>query len=105
MPNDKLTKAIDELRQYDHAFLSEEGAQKLAEPFGLTPVTYIAYASPNEPKGLTLHDGAKSARGADAHDLAMQICDHLGVKYQAKYGRGSQLRTCCDALDQWAKTK
>ena len=91
---------VRDLRQYDHAFLSVEGADHFGEIFGCKIRTYAAKATPNVMKGLTLSDGAKSARGIDAKDLAIQICDAHGVEYEEKFGRGSQLRSCCDALDQ-----
>ena len=55
-------------------------------------------ADANAYKGLTLKNAAKSAVGMDAQVLAMRICDHLGVPYDLKFGRGFQLQTCCDAL-------
>jgi len=96
---------VSELRQYDHAFLSREGALKFSQPFGFDAYTYVMQANPQDFKGLTLHDGSKEAEGIDAQDLAMQICDHLDVKYQSKFGRGSQLRACCDALEAHFKAK
>jgi len=94
---------VDELRQCDHAFLTVEGAHYYSKPFGFTARTYVAHANPDDPKGLTLDSGAESARGIAAHDLAMQICDHVGVAYRETMGRGSQLRLCCDALEAWMK--
>ena len=99
-----LMKYVDQLRRYDHAFLTVEGAEALSKPFGFTARTYVERANPNDPKGLTLHNGAKSAKGIAAHHLAMQICDHVGVEYSADFwGRGSQLRECCDQLEKWIK--
>lgn len=96
---------VGELRNYDHVFLSVEGAHYFAEPFGLVAQTYVATATPREPKGLTLADDAQTARGIGAHDLACQICDHLGVNYPHDiFGRGAQLRACCDALEHWLAT-
>ena len=39
-----LTKseAIDKLARADHAFLSEEGSNEIAEPFGFKPHVYVA---------------------------------------------------------------
>jgi hypothetical protein len=102
-PTDTETRiqTVEKLREYDHAFLSVEDAEKLTKPFGFNARTYVATANPKDFKGLTLRGGAKSAKGIGAHELAMQICDHLGVKYPSRSGRGSQLRDCCDALEQW----
>lgn len=102
----KTLAAIAELRQYDHAFISKEGAIALAKPFGLDPYTYTLKADPPGTfKGLTLANGQSEAHGIDAQDLAMQICRHLKVDYPAQFGRGSQLRSCCDALEQWARAQ
>lgn len=99
----ELMEYVNKLRRYDHAFLTVEGAEKLSAPFGFKARTYVEHANPNDPKGLTLNNGAKSARGIAAHHLAEQICDHVGVEYPEKLGRGSQLHACCDALEQWLK--
>jgi hypothetical protein len=100
-----LMKYVDELREYDHAFLTVEGAEYFTEPFGFTARTAMVRANPNDIKGLTLNNGAKQARGIDAVDLAKQICNHVGVDYDDKFGRGSQLRVCCDALEAWASNE
>ena len=101
LPKAELRKYVDELREYDHAFLTKEGAEYFSTPFGFKARTAIVRANPNDMKGLTLHNGAEQARGVDAVDLAIQICAHLGVMYDDKFGRGSQLRACCDALEVW----
>jgi len=96
-------QAVEDLRGYDHAFLSADGVAKFAKAFGLEGKIqpYLAKADPpGTIKGLTFHDGAKEARGMDAQDLAMAICWQLDVKFDSKFGRGSQLRACCDALEQ-----
>lgn len=98
-----LQTYVDELRGYDHAFLTVEGADYFSNPFGFKARTYVARANPTEPKGLTLDNGADSAEGIAADNLAMQICDHVGVEYHRGLGRGSQLRACCDALQRWLK--
>jgi hypothetical protein len=98
-----LVRLIGELREYDHAFLTVEGALYFSKPFGFTARTYIAKANPDDPKGLTLYDGVKQAEGISAHELAKQICNHVGVDCAQKIGRGFQLQTCCDALEQWVK--
>ena len=102
--NTNLLKYVDDLRNYDHAFLTCEGAEYFSKPFGFTARTSVVRANPKDPKGLTLDDGAKQANGIDAVHLAIQICRHVGVEYDEKFGRGSQLRACCDALEAWAKS-
>jgi hypothetical protein len=99
-----LKKYVDELRQYDHAFLTVEGAEYFSKPFGFTAYTHVEKADPTAIKGLTLNNGAKQGRGIGAHQLAAQICRHVGVAYEEKFGRGSQLRACCDALEQWLES-
>jgi hypothetical protein len=100
MSDDKL-KAVADLRGYDHCFMTKEGVEDFATRFGLAGKIkpYVVKANPNDPKGLTLDNGATSAIGMDAAILASVICDHLGVKYMSKMGRGFQLRACCDALE------
>jgi len=90
------------LHDYDHSFLSDEGVAFFAKAFGLEGkiMPDRIEASPNDPKGLTLYDGATSAVGMDETELAELICRHLGVKYEPKLGRGSQLRACADALEK-----
>jgi len=98
-----LLATVDELREYDHAFLTQEGVERFSKPFGFIARCYEHRATPNEPKGLTLKNGAKSAVGLAADELAQDICQHVGVKYDEMFGRGSQLRACCDALEAWIK--
>lgn len=100
-----LQTYVDELRGYDHAFLTVEGADYFSKPFGFKARTYVARANPNDPKELTLASGADSAEGIAADILAMQICDHVRVEYYRGLGRGSQLRVCCDALQRWLKSQ
>lgn len=99
MPGKSKLALIADLRHYDHAFLTREGALHFSKPFGFEAYTYVAKANPQDFKGLTLANGATEAEGIDAADLAEQICRHVGVKYDSKFGRGSQLRACCDALE------
>jgi hypothetical protein len=95
-------QAVHDLRNYDHAFLTAEGVAKFAKAFGLEGKIkpYREKANPSDPKGLMFHNGASEGVGMDAQILAMSICEHLGVKYPEMFGRGSQLRACCDALEQ-----
>ena len=99
----ELLKAVAKLREYDHAFITPEGAERLAEPFDVKPRTYVEKVDLNDPKGVTFHDGRLEAEGVDAAILAMQICSANNVEYEGKFGRGSQLRACCDALEKWVK--
>jgi len=90
--------AIKQLREYDHVFISPEGVAHFTAPFGFKGTMVRLKANPNDPKGLTLENGAEEAEGADAASLAAEICRHLGVECPAMLGRGSQLRVCCDVL-------
>jgi len=95
-------KAVSDLRGYDHAFLTPEGVEHFAKAFGLEGKIkpYRAKADPpGTLKGLTLNGDAKEAMGMDAMILASSICNRLNVRYESKFGRGSQLRACCDALE------
>lgn len=92
---------VKDLRGYDHAFINAEGVKHFAKGFGvkLRAYRHHADASPDNPKGLMLDDGAESAVGLDAAELAEDICRALGVSYVPKMGRGSRLRSACDALE------
>ena len=105
MNTSEKIKLIEGLHDYDHAFLTQEGADHFAVPFGLTLKCrrHVADGDVN-PKGLTLKDGSRSAVGIDAMILACRIADHLGVTYPEKFGRGSQLHAAVDAtLDHLRK--
>lgn len=98
MDREQQIAAVRELQECHHIFFTPEGMDHFTEPFGFKGETNIHYANPNDPKGLTLADGAEFAEGAAAENIAAQICRHLGVPYENKIGRGFQLRACCDAL-------
>jgi hypothetical protein len=97
--------AINELEEFDHSFLKPETVSRLTEPFGFKGGLYRATDNRSVFKGLTLsginpetgkefQEGDK-AWGQDAHKLAEQICEHLGLKWSEKFGIGSELRECC----------
>lgn len=97
----KQLKAVKLLRDYDHCFISTEGVTEITKPFGFVGSTIEASDSREHPKGLTLESGpGTSAEGAPAEMLAAEICGRFNVSYAPKFGRGSQLRSCCDALEQ-----
>lgn len=89
--------AVKELMECGHGFLSKEGVEYLTKPFGFVGSTYTA-RNTSGLKGLTLNDGLTECDGQDAAALAEEICKHLGVSYMPMLGRGSRLRSCCDAL-------
>jgi hypothetical protein len=92
--------AIDLLATYDHCFIAQEEVHAITKPFGFLGQTYVAKsnAGPNNPKGLTLAEGLTELRGQDAAVVSEHICRELGVDYMSKFGRGSQLRECCEQL-------
>lgn len=90
---------VKDLRDYDHAFINEEGVEHFAKGFGVALRGHRHHANPDDMKGLTLDGGAKSAVGMDAADLAETICRRLGVSYAPMMGRGSRLRSACNALE------
>jgi len=95
-------KAIQELRKYDHSFITPEGVEKFTKPFGFKGSTYIATDNRSEFKGLNLGSDKKEgdkAEGQEAHIVAQQIADKLGVKCKQMLGIGSALRECCSAIE------
>lgn len=97
-PKAKQVKVIKELYEYDHAFLTPEGAAHFTEPFGFTAHLSVVEANPQDMKGLTLHNGAKRAKGIEASKLALQIAQIVGVSVPDMYGIGSQLRIACSRI-------
>jgi hypothetical protein len=104
-------EAIKELVTYDHSFLSPETAKKLAEPFGISPNLYDARDTRSQFKGLTLHginpktgkeyQEGDTCSGVDADILSTQIANYLKVDYCPMFGRGSQLRETCRAVEEY----
>lgn len=86
--------ALHELDCNTHNFWSEEGAKKLLAPFGIDPNKVLATykANPHEPKGLTLANGAKQARGASTPAISGAIVSHFGLRSPGMLGRGFQVR-------------
>jgi hypothetical protein len=101
MPNKAKLDAVRKLREYDHAFLNTKGVEMFAELFGvkLTPTYHAADYGPKNPKGLRFDDGRKGDYGMDAAHAAELICDHLGIEYEHKMGRGFRLQAACNALE------
>lgn len=95
--------AVNELRKYDHAFISAEGVRHFARAFGvdIEPRMTKANASPDNPKGLTLEGGATEAEGLDAVELAELICIHFDIGSGSFLnGRGARLRVACDSIER-----
>lgn len=102
-------EALAALSECDHGFLSKEGVEKFTEPFGFVGTTYLAKSNPHDFKGLSLHDAEGNPlaemEGQDADKVAVQICRHLGINYQPMFGRGSQLRECCERIRRYLETE
>ena len=101
-------EAIDELVQHDHCFLNEEGAREICKPFGMKPKLRVSVDTRSQFKGLTLYGinpktgkeykEGDTSLGIDADVLAVQIADHLKVKFEEMFGRGSRLRSACESI-------
>ena len=96
-------EALKELADCDHTFLTKEGCDELAAPFGFKPHCFVHYANPSDPKGLRLDNGARGAVGLAAEELAEQVCNHLmlGRPSAMFSGRGAKLRACVQAIDKF----
>lgn len=94
-------EAIQRMLENTHSLFTVEGGNEIAEAFGIKfdAPTYKADGDKN-PKGLTLNNGDKEAKGFACFDLAPMICHRLNIFYPEKMGRGFQVRACCEALDE-----
>lgn len=101
-------EAINALAEQDHGFLSPEFASEICQHFGISPKLRRMQDKRSEFKGLTLYgknpetgkeflEGDYSL-GIEAHSLAIQLCNHLKLKYRDYFGIGSQLRGCIEVL-------
>jgi hypothetical protein len=90
---------LRELAGNTHTLFNEKGVKEYADAFpGFTPRLMKYKAEPNNPKGLTLNNGAKEAIGLASWDLAYQICSHYDCKAESALGRGTQQRLYCNAV-------
>ena len=97
---DARLAAVADLRNYDHAFITPKGVARFNAALGVDIKPYTAWADPNDPKGLTFDDGAKSGQGCDAAYYAEEACRLAGSPFEPwQSGRGSRLRSACDALE------
>ena len=101
-------EAVNALAEHDHGFLVPEFANAVCEPFGTEPRLLRMKDTRSHFKGLTLYgknpetgrefkEGDYSS-GIEAHKLAIQLCNHLDLRYPDFFGIGSQLRGCIDVL-------
>jgi len=97
-----LIALVKDLKECDHGFLSVKGVKHFTQPFGFVGKTRLAKVNPNKFKGLSLNEGMTEAVGQDADKTAKEIADNIGLKegidYPFQHGRGSKLRTICDAI-------
>lgn len=98
MSKEKQIAFIERLVQCDHSFMKPEFVKEANDVFGSHIGTYLAKANPKDFKGLTLNDGATEAEGQDAHKIAEQLAEHLGLEWQEMFGIGSELRECCRVI-------
>jgi hypothetical protein len=93
-------EALEILEDSDHSYLTPEAALGIQNAFKMTPHLEQQIANTGDPKGLTSGRVGKNERldGYDAASLATWVCRHLGVSYVPKMGRGSLLRSACEAL-------
>lgn len=92
--------ALNKLESNTHVLWDEIASLSITQPFGFNcrMQTYKNDASPSNPKGLTIDNGAKSAIGASSWNISGQIVHHVGAKSVSCLGRGFQVRADCDAV-------
>lgn len=94
---------VNELRGYDHGFISAVGVRYFLEPFDIEGGYEAHLAAPDQPKGLTLNDGAAGAIGQDAAVVAELIAQKLGCHHSGKMGRGFRLRAAIHSAEFFLK--
>lgn len=88
---------LHELMCNTHVLWRPEFVDEINTAFG-TKLEAQRYKASNDPKGLTLNNGASAAIGIASFDLAHMLCGALNVKYAGMLGRGFQVRVCVEAL-------
>ena len=63
-------------------------------------------SSKTDPKFAITHNGklVKKLTGVHGLRVLMAICDDLNLKFDDKFGRGSQARACTSAIEGWLET-
>jgi hypothetical protein len=92
---------VKELREITgRDFVFAHYAAELAAPFGFVPDCYVEHVNP--PYGLwPLSDGQTSVEGICAYELAMEMCDRVGVPFDRNIHNGSRtwlIEEACDRL-------
>lgn len=92
MDNAKRLELLYTLRDaYDHLIVKVKVAERYAKAFGCRIKTH------SYPSHL-LFDPSGSNKGLSSDSLAEQLCQQFNLAYDVKFGRGSQLRECCEKL-------
>ncbi|MFA7257647.1 MAG: hypothetical protein WC047_08750 [Kiritimatiellales bacterium] len=101
-------EALKDLCNSDRAIIKGVHARKIAKAFGIgNPPCDDIQDNRSEFKGAhfpDLKEGEWARDVIDASVLACWICTGLHIDYQEMYGRGSQLRACCAAIDSFLKS-
>jgi hypothetical protein len=102
----RALEAAVELGLMDHGILGREKARELAAAMGLDDRAIPFYAlehRPDQIKGAILSGCTRVGEkrvGIGADELAAWACRQLALEYRDCFGRGAQLRVCCEALVQ-----
>jgi hypothetical protein len=75
----------------DHCIMPSAFVLECGRIFGCTLKPYTIHAS-------LLDNPNGDDQGMGAESIVEDVCRHYKVPYAAKYGRGSQLRECCEQL-------
>jgi len=104
MADKEKMKAAVELGLLDHGILGRESARRIVSQMGLDDRDipfYVIEHRPDQIKGANLAGCTKIGEkklGVGADDLAVWCCKKLNLSFARKFGRGSQLRVCAEAL-------
>ena len=82
------------LRANDHLIFKPSFVERVNAAFDTTMAAHAV--SP-----ALLYDPSGDPNGLGAHELAEELCQSKGLEYDRKFGRGSQVQSCCNALDKW----
>jgi hypothetical protein len=83
-----------------HIVVSEEGAHKVCEAFGVSKVKCYPLHSdpPGTHKGLTLNEGAEGELGISGVGLGDHVVGELGLEVHSFIGRGFQAQANAQAI-------
>ena len=104
MDKNRALEAAVQLGLMDHGIVGREQARELAAKMGLDDRSIPFYALEHRPdlvKGARLDGCTKIGEkrmGIGADELATWACRQLALEFRGCFGRGSQLRVCCEVL-------